>query len=218
MSNRRERRAKARTDGSVGPDAMLSQPSRDAPMGKTLVDIASERQLLNRSSSTSSPSITTTKINPDGSLMEDPSKEQVELEATPYLDIALYTSTLTLLNYTLTVLVHHQYASEPPSLVALFYSSTIASPTPALLLIIVSILHPRSAHVGVQLLFAVLSIVAGIWLVHASNKDPYLAVMSKAPPLGTLWIWSVVEMRWEWAVCCLAVVAGWSWWNGYGMF
>jgi len=217
MSTRRQRRAQARGK-ATDIEVPLNQPSRDVPSHKTLLDIANERQLLNSSSRTN-PSITTTKINPDGSLSApEPIEGSSDHIGTPYLDIALYTITLTLLHFTLTVLVHHQYATTPPSLPLLFYDSTIASPTPALLLILVSILHPRSSHIATQLMFATLSIVAGAWLVYASNEDPYMAVMKKAPSLGTLWVWAVVEMRWEWAVACLGLVAGWGWWEGYAMY
>ena len=216
MSNRKERRAQARAKPDTVP---LSQPSRKTPRAKTLLEIASERQLLNTSSQDPTPSITTMKINPDGTLSTtDLDSDSSGPDATPYLDFALYTTTLTVLHFTLTVLVHHQYATSPPSLPSLFYSSTVASPTPALLLILVALLHPRSAHLATQLIFAVLSIVAGAWLVYASNEDPYMAVMKKAPPLGTLWVWAIVEMRWEWAVGCLGIVAGWGWWNGYSIF
>jgi len=220
MSNRRERRAQARNKAAVETEneVPLSQPSRHAPRGKTLVDIANERQLLNRPIQ-NNPSITTTKINPDGSLSNSENVENAsEPTSTPYLDIALYTTTLTLLHYTLTVLVHHQYATTPPSLPKLFYESTVASPTPLLVLIIVATLHPRSSHIVTQLLFATLSLVAGAWLVYASNEDPYMAVMKKAPPLGTLWVWAVVEMRWEWAAGSLGLVASWGWWKGYTVY
>lgn len=217
MSTRRERRAQAqgRNGGNTVP---LSRPSKTTTVHKTLLDIANERQLLSKSEN-SSPSITTTKINPDGSIstleQSDGSSDPVE---TPYLDIILYTITLALLHFTLTVLVHHQYATTPPSLPLLFYESTIASPAPALLLILVAILHPRSHQIATQLLFVTLSIVAGAWLVYASNEDPYMAVMKKAPPLGTLWVWAIVEMKWDWAVGCLGLVAGWAWWKGYAMY
>ncbi|KAL6721642.1 hypothetical protein ACLMJK_000746 [Lecanora helva] len=220
MSNRKTRRAQARSKHADGAEdeVPLRQPLRESPRGKTLLDIANERQLINRSSSTN-PTITSTKINPDGSLsapeiIEGPS----DSTATPYLDIALYTSSLTFFHYTLTVLVHHQYGEGPPSLPQLFYESTIASPTPALILILLGILHPRSSQILVQLLFATISLVAGAWLVHASNEDQYMAVMKKAPPLGTLWVWTVIEMRWEWAVGSLGLVAGWGWWKGYTVY
>lgn len=217
MSTRRQRRAQARGK-ATDIEVPLTQPSRDVPSHKTLLDIANERQLLNSSSQTPL-SITTTKINPDGSLSAlEPIEGSSDPIETPYLDIALYTITLAILHFTLTVLVHHQYATTRPSLPTLFYDSTIVSPTPVLLLILVSILHPRSSHIATQLLFATLSVVAGAWLVYASNEDPYMAVMKKAPSLGTLWVWAIVEMRWEWAVGCLGLVAGWGWWKGYAMY
>lgn len=219
MSNRKERRAQTRAKPSTENDVPLSQPDRDGPKQKTLLDIAAERQLLGSNLGSTSPSITTTKINTDGSLTTtSDSPVELGLETTPYLDIVLYATTLTLLNFTLTVLVEHQYASEAPNLPSLFYSSTVSSPTLVLLLILVAILHPRSAYLATQLLFALLSMIAGAWLVHASNEDPYLAVMQKAPPLGTLWVWAIVEMKWEWALGCLGVVAGWGWWSGYSIF
>lgn len=218
MSNRRERRAQARANPATKYEVPMHQPSRDAPTHKTLFDIASERQLLSSSSRSSPPSITTTKIHPDGTLSTLDSTSDSPDATTPYLDVFLYTATLTMLHFTLTVLVHHQYASTPPSLTSILYTSTVTSPTPALLLVLVSILHPRSSHPLTQILFAFLSVAAGAWLVQASNEDPYMAVMKKAPPLGTLWVWAIVEMRWEWAVGCLGVVAGWGGWKGYSIF
>lgn len=212
--NRKERRAQAKQ--SSANEVPLSQPSRSAPEGKTLLDIAAERQLLSKESS-SSPRITTTKINPDGSLSSEKSDSHAESEPTPYLDIGLYTITLTLLHLTFTVLTHNQYASTPPSLPSLLYKSTIASPTPLLLLMLVGTLHPRAGHPLVQGLFALISMVCGMWLVHTTNRDAYLATMQKAPPLGTLWVWSVVELKWEIAAVFLAIVAAWGWWCGYGI-
>ncbi len=216
MDNRKERRAKARSKHETVP---LHQPSREPPRSKTLVEIASERQLLNTSSQDQAPSVRTTKISPDGTLSTtNLDMDSSASEETPYLDVALYTTTLIILHFTLTVLVHHQYATSPPSLPSIFYSSTVASPTPALLLVLVGLLHPRSGQLVTQLLFAALSIAAGAWLVYASNEDPYMAVMKKAPPLGTLWVWAIVEMRWEWALGCLGIVAGWGWLKGYSIF
>ena len=217
--NRRERRAQARKKDNEVP---FSQPSRDVPKQKTLLEIAEERQLLPSSLPASPrPLVTQTKINSDGSLSEVPAEGSSDsLRESPgsvYLDIALYTSTLSLLHFTFTVLVHNQYASTPPSLPSILYASTITSPTPLLLLVLVAVLHPRSAQKATQLLFALMSVVCGMWLVHTTNRDAYLATMKKAPPLGTLWVWAVVELKWEIAVGCLTVVAGWGWWCGYGI-
>lgn len=224
MSNRRERRAHAHahphaqsnSTSSATTQIPLEQPSRTPPSQKTLLEIAQERQLFNQGdqdAEVDARSITTTTINPDGSLSNsDP------LDSAPFLDALLYTSTLTVIHFTLTFLVHHQYASEPPSLGPLFLSSSVFSPTPLLFLVLVFILHPRASHLATQVLFAAMAIVAGGWLVYATNDEPYMAVMKKAPALGTLWIWAIVEMRWEWALACLSVVGGWGWWKGYAFF
>ncbi|KAM0801266.1 hypothetical protein BDR22DRAFT_199975 [Usnea florida] len=218
MSNRKERRAQARVNPATKHEVPMHHPSRDTPKHKTLLDIASERRLLSTSSQNPPHSITTTKTNPDGSLSIVESVSDSPNVETPYLDVFLYAATLTMLHFTLTILVHHQYATTPPSLTSIFYTSTFKSPTTALILVLVAILHPRSSHLLTQILFASMSVAAGAWLVHASNEDSYMAVMKKAPPLGTLWVWAIVEMRWEWAVGCLSMVAGWGWWKGYSMF
>ena len=225
--NRKERRAQARSSGTpTAKDIPLAQPHRSSPAQKTLLEIAAERQLLAQSSKGSAlnpenTSVVTTSINPDGSLSQtDEFAANVadgdEDTSTPYLDIVLYTSTLTILHFTLTLLTHHQYDSEPPKLIPLFLSSTVYSPTPLILFFLLWILHPRASSPVIQTLFATLSIACGSWLVRATNDEPYMAVMRKAPALGTLWVWAVVESKWEVAAACLGIVGGWSWWNGYG--
>ncbi|KAL8710040.1 MAG: hypothetical protein Q9220_005311 [cf. Caloplaca sp. 1 TL-2023] len=179
--NRKERRAQIRQTGSSN-DVPLARPKEQAPKGKTLIEIAQERQLLQRSSC-DAPSVTTTQINPDGSITE--LLEPSDPTSTPYLDILLYSTSLIILHFTLTLLVHHQYASDRPSLHPLFLSSVVFSPTPWLILVLVATLHPRASHPLMQILFAGMAIIAGTWLVKASNDDPYLAVMKKAPALGT---------------------------------
>ncbi|KAI4163075.1 MAG: hypothetical protein LQ348_007840 [Seirophora lacunosa] len=216
--NRKDRRAQAKQPTDI---PLARPPKQEAPKGKTLLEIASERKLLQTSNNTTStPSITTTRINPDGSITSspDPADPSSTAPADYYLDILLYASSLILLHFTLALLVHHQYATSPPSLVSVFLSSTVFSSAPWLILLLVAALHPRAAHPVMQAGFAAMSVVAGGWLVRASNEDPYLAVMKRAPALGTLWVWGVVELRWEAAAACLAVTGGWSWWMGYGVW
>jgi hypothetical protein len=59
------------------------------------------------------------------------------------------------------------------------------------------------------------SVVAGCWLVRAVNRTGYYAVMKRAPPVGTLWIWSAVEMRLVPALVSCAVVGGYTWYYGF---
>ncbi|KAL9098540.1 MAG: hypothetical protein Q9163_005822 [Psora crenata] len=189
-------------DGN-GSELPLSQPQRPPRTSKTLLEIASERQQV---------------------LLDPSSRPEKEGEGEdnngnhPWLEILLYSVTLTVLHFTFTVLVQHQYGNAAPHIPTILWTSTIASPTPLTLLVLVAVLHPRAGHPATQALFAVMSVVAGTWLVRTSNRDEYLAAMQKAPPLGTLWVWSTVEMRWEMALASLVGVGGWGWWRGYGMF
>lgn len=181
-------------------DIPLARPTQNTPRGKTLIEIAKERQLLQ---------------NPDTALpITDNAGDAAKVNV--YLDVLLYSLSLTLLHFTLTFLVHHQYATDRPLLWPLFLSSTVLSPAPWLILLLVAVLHPRVGHPALQLSFAVFSVVAGGWLVQACNEDPYMAVMMKAPPLGTLWVWSTVELNWEISVCCLVLTGAWASWKGYG--
>ena len=212
MANRKQRRAQAKPPNDLIP---LSQPSRTPPAHKTLLDIANERSAtLNGSAASKLPSITTTKINPDGTLEEEKSDE--DLAISPWVDTLLYTISLTLLHFTLTVLVQNQYSPHPPPLLSLIYDSTLTSGAPLLIAILVHILHPRSSQWLLQGLFTVVSVAAGCWLVRASNEDAYLLVMKKAPSLGVVWVWAVVESRWEVALVGVGVVTGYAWWFGYG--
>ncbi|MCJ1349827.1 hypothetical protein MMC31_008068 [Peltigera leucophlebia] len=209
-------------------DITLSQPDRTPSSHKTLIQIAEERQLLNRGDRKNTPidpkSVITTTINPDGTLsnpvisLSDHQQDNNTVVATPFLDIFLYTFTLTILHFTLTLLVHHQYSSKPPSLGPLFLSSTVFTLTPTLLFVLVFVLHPRSDHPATQALFAAMSTLAGAWLAYATNEEPYMAIMKKAPVLGTLWIWAIVELKWEWALATLSILGGWGWWKGYKVF
>ncbi|KAL8829395.1 MAG: hypothetical protein Q9191_002037 [Dirinaria sp. TL-2023a] len=221
--NRRERRAQAAASQEE-KQVPLAQPSRDAPKQKTLLQIAAERQLLADSYSEtadfnpSSASVVTTRINADGTLSHVPApslESSKEDSASPWLDIVLYTTSLVLLHFTLTFLVTHQYSPSPPHLLPVFLSSTVFNRTPPLLLLMVSALHPRASHPMLQIGFAVMAMACGGYLVKISNEDPYMAVMKQAPELGTLWVWSVVECRWELALLGVLGVGGWGWWEGY---
>lgn len=198
--------------------------ARKASKPKTLYEIAAERQaelqkgqpLAPSGSQNATPSITTTRINPDGTLSHDlDSETSGVVSTTTVVANAVFTSvTLCMLHFTLDVLVHHQYA------VSISWSNILrrtGTTFPALLLT-VYMLQPRSQLVYTQALYLVMSVAAGCYLVYVSNEQPYFAVMKRAPPLGTLWIWSVIEMRLKWAVMGLVAVGAFYWRGGYTIF
>lgn len=67
-----------------------------------------------------------------------------------------------------------------------------------------------------QGIFFATAVVAGAYATWLSNDASYLAVVKKAPPAGTLWVWAVLEMGLAGGVGSLAVVGAWAWWNGFG--
>ncbi|KAA6408672.1 MAG: hypothetical protein FRX48_07754 [Lasallia pustulata] len=198
--------------------------ARKSAKPKTLYEIAAERQadlqkgrpFAPTAPQNATPSITTTRINPDGSLSHDPEAGLSDVSSTSTVVAnAIFTSvTLSMLHFTLDVLVHHQYA------LSISWSNIIRRTLAALpaLFLIIYMLQPRSQHVFTQFLYLAMSIVAGCYLVYVSNEEPYFAVMKRAPPLGTLWIWSVIEMRLKWAVAGLVVVGTFYWGGGYTIF
>lgn len=66
-----------------------------------------------------------------------------------------------------------------------------------------------------QVVFFTMSICAGCYLIHITNSFGYLAVMKQAPPVGCLWVWSVIELELPWAVLGLALDGLFLWWRGY---
>ncbi|KAG5367916.1 hypothetical protein CJU90_0097 [Yarrowia sp. C11] len=73
---------------------------------------------------------------------------------------------------------------------------------------------PRGIRVFRVLTFAA-SIAIGCYILYAANEQGYMAVMKRAPPLGTLWVWLIVEMEWNWGALSLVVVCVWSYMRGY---
>lgn len=75
---------------------------------------------------------------------------------------------------------------------------------------------PQKYHYGLrQAIFFVASLASGCYLIHISNKYTYLAVLKQSPPLGCLWIWSVVEMDLLLSIVSLAGSYIFFWYNGY---
>jgi hypothetical protein len=189
-----------------GPD-----PSRE-----TLLDLAEKRGLLNI---------------PEG---EEEDKTGLDENGEPLIgrlgESILWSISLTMLHFTLDILVAHQYAvhikwfhiitrtmqafpgTSCNSLVCVLLMSTVllmlvytlhSHPTPSPLL---PSLPARMQPLAHQIFFFLSSITAGCYLIYITNMHGYYAVMKQSPPLGCLWIWSVIELNVFWAsgslVCC----------------
>ena len=225
MSNRKARRAAASNKETLSSveDIPLSRPAYSPPPSKTLYDIAKERQAeLSKgqpfqpfSNTESEPKLVTAVINPDGTLSQ--SNGYVAGDDEPigrFGQAVFFASTLTMLHFTLDVLVHQQYRIE------IGWDVIAWSTARALLILMVLVyaFHHRSSAFWAQIMFMLGSIVTGCFLIHSSNREPYFAVMKRAPPLGTIWVWGVLEMRLELALLTLSLIGVFFWYGGYSMF
>ncbi|KAE9373567.1 hypothetical protein N431DRAFT_504206 [Stipitochalara longipes BDJ] len=171
----------------------LARPDRSGPdpSQETLLDIAEKRGLLKA---------------------QQAAEEGLDESGEPLVgrvgESILWSISLTMLHFTLDVLVANQYAvaikwpalitrtaQAFPIIFLLFYSFH-PHPSPPIFL---PRLPPRIQPFLHQLLFFVSSITAGCYLIYITNMHGYYAVMKQAPPLGCLWIWSVIELDIFWA-------------------
>ncbi|KAJ5558398.1 hypothetical protein N7535_008608 [Penicillium sp. DV-2018c] len=68
------------------------------------------------------------------------------------------------------------------------------------------------------LVFLPLAAALGAHLIAITNGEPYYAVMKKAPAVGTIWIWCILELSFGAAVLgALGPLAWGVWWMGYGI-
>jgi hypothetical protein len=76
-------------------------------------------------------------------------------------------------------------------------------------------LFPLTAR---NFIFLLISLLLGARLIAISNDAGYYAVMKKAPPIGTLWVWAVMEMSAGFSALGLLLPLGWAvLWKGYGI-
>lgn len=221
MSNRKERRAKGpapsasfKTAPTISDDTvniLLQHPDRAGPKGKTLFDLAAERQVeLDKQNGVVRPP-------PVSDVAKDPSASTEQVSIGPLGDSILYSLTMAGLHVTLDVLVYSQYRED------IVWPEIITRALTALpiFFLIVYLLHVEFSYrfpLVRNLGFLVGSVVAGCYLVYSGNEKGYFYVMQAAPPVGVLWIWSVVEMELVYAVVSAAVVGAWVWWNGLNVF
>lgn len=223
--NRRERRAKEKSNtkstGSAfqpsteldedAVEKMLKHPDYSGPQGQTLFQLAEERQRqLDKGKSTGR--------NTNES---EASTSNLPVDSAPVLgpmgDAILYSTSMAALHLTLDVIVYSQYR-EDIIWNEIFVRAATAAP---IFILLVYLTHVDFSHrfpILRELVFFGGSIVAGCYLVYSGNKHGYFNVMKAAPPVGTLWIWSVVEMSLPFAVLSAVSVFGYIWWNGFDFF
>ncbi|KAF8477268.1 hypothetical protein BDZ91DRAFT_688479 [Kalaharituber pfeilii] len=193
----------AKKDDIAITELPLSHPSRTRdPSVPTLIDLVDRKRPRDSSGNPILPSS-------PGSDAEAQEEEVVG----PVATAVFFAVPLTFLLAAFEIVVHQQYRQELV-IQEVVLKSIKAFP---ILFTLVYFTHPHRTRLPLQLILCAFSIGAGCWLVHAANKLNYYAVMKRAPPVGTLWIWSAVEMDLGWLVLSCLAVAGWTWWKGFSI-
>lgn len=180
---------------------------------------------------------------------EEDEKHEVDEPLPAFLDTVLLSFPLTTLHLTLAYLAAHQYAVEIPVSNLLRESAFITFPILTLLIHlahghIISFgrhattndepslfpLIPEKLSISFlrrlifppslkTLVFLPLAVFLGVKLMTITNNAPYYAVMKRAPAIGTLWVWCILEVPLGASVLGALGPLGWGvLYKGYGIF
>jgi hypothetical protein len=221
--NRRERRAAAKSSNkpvespTSTPKIKLAQPDRSGPKSKTLLDLVSERKHLLEQGTPFAP------IHADG-LARDESGNILEAglggdgePIGPIGDAVFWAVCLTMFHFTLDVLTFNQYRQEV-EWGPIWKRTAMVLPILWLMIYVMRSATARRVEVARQVFFLAVGVAAGCYTIHVGNVYDYYAVMKQAPPLGTLWVWSVIEMKLPYALVAVFANLGYMYWQGYGIF
>jgi hypothetical protein len=239
--NRRQRRAQAtaKSDLASADDIPMAMPSRGQPRtkAKTLFEIAAEKQAQLRPhdkpfAAPGPGNVVQVRVDADGNLVEE-RKDGQRVDDTaplsPILDTLFFAFSLSALHFTLEVLTVHQYAQELKFAPIFFNTIFVAFPT---LTLIVHFFHGHLVSLPIkltenmedrmyalrQLIFVIIANIAGCYLIQVTNDRGYYAVMKKAPSIGTVWVWSVIELGLAGALAGVVGPGIFAWYYGYGIF
>ncbi|KAK6350134.1 hypothetical protein TWF696_006380 [Orbilia brochopaga] len=77
--------------------------------------------------------------------------------------------------------------------------------------------HPRRELPIMQMIFTAAAVASGCWMVYNVNMHGYYALMKMVPPLGTILVYSVIEMELLPAVLSLACIGVYTWYNDFAV-
>ncbi|KAI1373002.1 hypothetical protein F4677DRAFT_233954 [Hypoxylon crocopeplum] len=208
---------RTRKERKTANDIKLAHPDRSAPSDGTLLQFAQDQNLFEKAEQQQKKQAKQDDQDVDDENLLSPTADRI-------MEAILWSISLSMLHFTLDVLVQHQYAVSilwPQIVIRTFQACAVFS-------LLIYVLHP---HVAVQrfvpglpvrfqdplrqAIFLVASVCAGCYLIHISNRYSYLAVMKQSPPLGCIWVWSVIELNLPLAVLSLSCTGGFYYQGGY---
>ena len=213
--NRKERRAAAKESGTkftpmdYASQIPMLQPDRSGPKSRTLFDLAEERQAQ---MDAGQPFNKHFQVDDQGRILDEPSDP-----LGPVGDAIFFNLTLAMLHFTLDVLCYSQYRQD-------IEWAPIAKRTATVLPVLFFVTYSLRSELAnrfstaKQVLCAIMGAAAGCYLIYIGNTYSYYAVMKQAPPVGVLWVFSVIEMGLPYAVASLSVNVAFLWLRGYTVF
>ncbi|KAI2609160.1 hypothetical protein GGR54DRAFT_643648 [Hypoxylon sp. NC1633] len=208
---------RTRKERKAADEIKLAHPDRSAPSEETLLQLAQDRDLFNKAEQQEKKKAEEQDQDVDEEELLSPTVDRI-------MEAILWSASLAMLHFTLDVLVQHQYA------VSIIWPQIMIRTVQAFVvfLLLIYVLHPHVAATAFvpglpsrfqaplrQAIFLIASVCSGCYLIHISNRYGYLAVMKQSPPLGCIWVWSVIELDLPLAVLSLACAGGFFYQGGY---
>lgn len=220
--NRRERRAAAKSSGkpvespTSTPKIKLAQPDRSGPKSKTLLDLYDDKKALLEKGQPFDKQYDDGLVRDEGGNILEAGLGDGE-PIGPIGEAIFWAVCLAMFHFTLDVLTFNQYRQEI-EWQPIFKRTGLV--LPILWLLVYALRSPtaRKVEVARQLFFLAVGISAGCYTIYVGNVYDYYAVMKQAPPLGTLWVWSVIEMRLPYALVGVATNLGFMYYKGFKAF
>lgn len=220
--NRRERRAAAKSSGkpvespTSTPKIKLAQPDRSGPKGKTLLDLYDDKKALLEKGQPFDKSYDDGLVRDEGgNILEAGLGEGDPIG--PVGEAIFWAVCLAMFHFTLDVLTFNQYRQEVEWR-PIVNRTALVLPILWLLVYAMRSATARKVEAARQLFFLAVGIGSGCYTIHMGNMYDYYAVMKQAPPLGTLWVWSVIEMQLPYALVGVATNLGFMYLKGYKAF
>ncbi|KAI1114629.1 hypothetical protein F5Y14DRAFT_166518 [Nemania sp. NC0429] len=213
---------RTRKERKAAAEIKLAQPDRSAPSEQTLLDLALERNLFEQADRHPANRHRSKGNHDDG----DGDDGELSPTTDRIMDALLWTVSLAMLHFTLDVLVQHQYAVdiEWPGIVARALLAFVV------FFVFFYVLHPHPSSPVLlpglplrfqaplrQAIFFIASTISGCYLIDISNNYGYMYIMKRSPPLGCLWVWSVIELNLAPALTSLAIACGFFYQGGYSL-
>ncbi len=218
--NRKERRAAAKTSGKAMepstslPKMKMTTPDYNSkPKSTTLMDLYEQKKaLLDKGQPFDSKYEDGLARDEGGNILEAGLGDEEPIG--PVGNAIFWTVSLTMVHFTLDVLVYNQYRQEI-EWKEIWQRTFLIMPVLFLLLLTLKSEVALRFEMVRQIFFLVVAVGAGCYTIHVANAYGYYMVMKRCPPLGTLWVWAVIEMQLLFAAISVAVDVGYMWWKGY---